>query len=113
MVGALIALSPKYLYGFTGTPYRAEGGVEVLNRIFGEVRTYCDEYNYTPEITQILYKYTGKYDFETFGELMVNLNELEDRKQKQLKVFNENKRKWNLVLTKSVKESEVINSLIP
>jgi hypothetical protein len=44
---------------------------------------------------------------------MVNLNELEDRKQKQLKVFNENKRKWNLVLTKSVKESEVINSLIP
>jgi hypothetical protein len=44
---------------------------------------------------------------------MVNLNELEDRKQKQLKVFNENKRKWNLVLTKSVKESEAINSLIP
>lgn len=113
MVGALIALSPKYLYGFTGTPYRAEGGVEVLNRIFGDVRTYCDEYNYTPKITQILYKYTGKYDFETFGELMVNLNELEDRKQKQIKIFNENKRKWNLVLTKSVKESETINSLIP
>jgi len=44
---------------------------------------------------------------------MTNLNELEDRKQKQLKIFNENKRKWNLVLTKSVKESEVINSLIP
>jgi hypothetical protein len=77
------------------------------------VRTYCDEYNYTPEITQILYKYTGKYDFETFGELMTNLNELEDRKQKQIKIFDENKRKWNLILTKSVKESEVINSLIP
>lgn len=113
MVWALIALSPKYLYGFTWTPYRAEGWVEVLNRIFWDVWTYCDEYNYTPEITQVWYRYTGKYDFETFGELMVNLNELEDRKQKQLKVFNENKRKWNLVLTKSVKESEVINSLIP
>ena len=113
MVGALIALSPKYLYGFTGTPYRAEGGVEVLNRIFGEVWTYSDEYNYTPNITQIHYKYHWNYDFETFGELMNSLNECEDRKKKQLEVYNKYKRKWNLVLTKSVKESELIHSLIP
>lgn len=113
MVGALIALSPNYLYGFTWTPYRAEGGAEVLNRIFGDVWTFCDDYNYIPEITQVHYKYTGDYDFETFGELMQGLNELADRKQKQLKVFNDNKRKRNLILTKSVKESETIHSLIP
>lgn len=44
---------------------------------------------------------------------MQGLNELADRKQKQLKVFNDNKRKRNLILTKSVKESETIHSLIP
>lgn len=113
MVGALICLSPKYLYGFTGTPYRAEGGVEVLNRIFGEVWTYCDDYNYVPKITQIFCRYTWDYDFETFGELMQNLNELEDRKKKQIEVYNKYKRKWNLILTKSVKESETIHKLIP
>lgn len=113
MVWALICLSPKYLYGFTGTPYRAEGGVEVLNRIFGEVWTYSDEYNYTPNITQIFYKYTWTYDFETFGELMQRLNECEDRKKKQIQIYDKYKRKWNLVLTKSVKESEEINKLIP
>ena len=113
MVGALIALSPKYLYGFTGTPYRAEGGVEVLNRIFGDVWTYSNEYNYTPNITQIHYKYTGMYDFETFGELMNSLNECEDRKEKQIQIYDKYKRKWNLVLTKSVKESETIHNLIP
>lgn len=113
MVWALICLSPKYLYGFTGTPYRAEGGVEVLNRIFGEVWTYSDEYNYTPNITQVFYKYTWTYSFETFGELMQRLNECEDRKKKQIQIFDKYKRKWNLVLTKSVKESEEINKLIP
>ena len=113
MVWALIYLSPKYLYGFTGTPYRAEGGVEVLNRIFGEVWTYSDEYNYTPNITQVFYKYTWTYDFETFWELMQRLNECEDRKKKQIQIYDKYKRKWNLVLTKSVKESEEINKLIP
>lgn len=113
MVWALIALSPKYLYGFTGTPYRAEGWVEVLNRIFGEVRTYCDEYNYTPEIAQILYKYHWMYDFETFGQLMQSLNADEDRKKKQIEIYNKYKRKWNLVLTKSVNECEAIHKLIP
>ena len=113
MVWALIALSPKYLYGFTWTPYRAEGGVEVLNRIFGDVRTYSNEYNYTPEITQVFYKYTWNYAFETFGELMQSLNELEDRKVKQIKIYNQYKRKWNLILTKSVKECENIHNLIP
>ena len=113
MVGALISLSPKYLYGFTWTPYRAEGWVEVLNRIFGEVWTYSDEYNYTPQITQIHYRYTGKYDFETFGELMNSLNECEDRKNKQIQIYEKYKRKRNLVLTKSVKESETIHGLIP
>ena len=44
---------------------------------------------------------------------MQSLNELSDRKQKQIAVYNQNKRKWNLILTKSVKESEVINELIP
>lgn len=113
MVWALICLSPKYLYGFTWTPYRAEGGVEVLNRIFGEVWTYSDEYNYTPNITQVFYRYTWTYDFETFGELMQRLNECEDRKKKQIQIYDKYKRKWNLVLTKSVKESEEINKLIP
>ena len=113
MVGALIALSPKYLYGFTWTPYRAEGGVEVLNKIFGDVRTYCDDYNYTPNITQILYKYTGMYDFETFGQLMQSLNNLESRKQKQIELYKQKKRKRNLILTKSVNESNMIHSLIP
>ena len=113
MVGALICLSPRYLYGFTGTPYRAEGGVEVLNRIFGEVRTYSDEYNFTPNITQILCRYTWEYDFETFWELMQNLNSLEDRKKKQLEIYGKYKRKRNLILTKSVKESEDIHKLIP
>lgn len=113
MVGALIALSPKYLYGFTWTPYRAEGGVEVLNRIFGDVWTYCDDYNYTPNITQVWYKYRGAYDFETFGELMKSLNTNEDRKKKQIEIYQQYKRKWNLILTKSVMESEEIHSLLP
>lgn len=113
MVGALIALSPKYLYGFTWTPYRAEGGVEVLNRIFGDVWTYCDDYNYTPNITQVLYKYTWDYAFETFGELMQSLNELEDRRVKQIQIYQQYKRKWNLILTKSVKECEDIHNLLP
>lgn len=113
MVWALICLSPRYLYWFTGTPYRAEGWVEVLNRIFGEVWTYCDDYNYVPKITQVLCKYAGTYDFETFGELMQNLNELESRKEKQLQIYSKYKRKRNLILTKSVKESETIHERIP
>lgn len=113
MVWALICLSPKYLYWFTGTPYRAEGGVEVLNRIFGEVWTYCDDYNYTPNITQVFYKYKWWYDFETFGELMQKLNGCEDRKEKQIQIYEQYKRKRNLILTKSVKESEDIHERIP
>jgi hypothetical protein len=106
-------MSPKYLYGFTGTPYRAEGGAEVLNRIFGDIWTYSNEYNFVPKITQILCKYEGLYNFETFGELMQNLQELESRKEKQIKLFAQYKRKWNLILTKSVKESETISEFIP
>ena len=113
MVGALIEMSPKYLYGFTGTPYRAEGGAEVLNRIFGEIWTYSNEYNYIPKITQVWYKYEWLYNFETFWELMQNLNELEPRKEKQIKLFAQYKRKRNLILTKSVKESESIHEFIP
>ena len=113
MVWALIALSPKYLYWFTGTPYRAEGWVEVLNRIFGDVWTYCDDYNYTPNITQVWYKYRWAYDFETFGELTKSLNTNEDRKKKQIEIYQQYKRKWNLILTKSVMECEEIHSLLP
>lgn len=113
MIGALITLSPKCLYWFTWTPYRADWGAEVLNRVFGDIWTYSNEYNYVPTITQVWYTYKGRYDFETFGELMQNLQESSDRKQKQLGVYNTHKRKWNLILTKSVKESEVLNELIP
>lgn len=113
MVWALIEMSPKYLYWFTWTPYRADGGAEVLNRIFWEIWTYSNEYNFTPTITQVWYHYNGLYDFETFGELMQNLAELSERKQKQIGVYNTYKRKWNLILTKSVKESETISELIP
>lgn len=113
MVWALIEMSPKYLYGFTGTPYRAEGWAEVLNRIFGEIWTYSNEYNFVPKITQIWYKYEGVYNFETFWELMQNLQELEPRKEKQIKLYGQYKRKWNLILTKSVKESEIISEFIP
>jgi hypothetical protein len=38
---------------------------------------------------------------------------LDDRKEKQIKIYNEYKRKWNLILTKSVKECENIHNLIP
>jgi len=41
------------------------------------------------------------------------LNECEDRKKKQIQIYDKYKRKWNLVLTKSVKESEAIHALIP
>lgn len=112
MVGALITLSPKYLYWFTGTPYRAEGWVEVLNRIFGEVWTYCDDYYYTPNITQVFYRYDWEYDFETFADLMCNLVGSEKRREAQLKLFNANKRKRNLILTKSVEESKVLSEKI-
>jgi hypothetical protein len=44
---------------------------------------------------------------------MQRLNECEDRKKKQIQIYDKYKRKWNLVLTKSVKESEEINKLIP
>lgn len=113
MIWALITMSPKYLYWFTGTPYRADGGVEVLNRVFGEVWTYSKEYNFTPNITQIRYRYEWLYNFETFWELMQNLQELEPRREKQLKTYEQYKRKWNLILTKSVKESEVLSKAIP
>lgn len=116
MVGALIALSPKYLYGFTGTPYRAEGGEEVLLRIFWRIRTYnADEskYNFTPQITQILYKYNWPYDFENFAELQVSINDNEQRHKDQIKFINENKRKYNLILVKTVKESEEIHKDLP
>lgn len=53
------------------------------------------------------------YDFETFGQLMQSLNTDEDRKKKQIEIYNKYKRKWNLVLTKSVNECEVIHKLIP
>lgn len=112
MIWALITLSPKYLYGFTWTPYRADWGPEVLNRVFWDIWTYSKEYNFTPTITQVWYHYNGLYDFETFGELMQNLVELPDRKQKQITIYELHKRKWNLILTKSVKESEVISTLI-
>jgi len=112
MVGALITLSPRFLYGFTWTPYRAEGWVEVLNRIFGEVWTYCDEYNYTPNITQVWYRYDWDYDFETFAELVNNLIGNENRRNMQLELYNKCKRKWNLILTKSVEECKLLHEKI-
>lgn len=112
MVSALITLSPKYLYGFTWTPYRSEGGVEVLNRIFGDVWTYCDDYNYVPNITQVWYKYDWMYDFETFAELMSNLVSSDKRRDAQLELYRRGKRKWNLILTKSVEESKQLYSKI-
>lgn len=112
MVCWLIEMSPRYLYGFTWTPYRAEGWVEVLNRIFWDVWTYCDDYNYTPIITQVWSQYDWMYDFETFAELMNELIHNENRREKQLKIYNENKRKRNLILTKSVEESVELHSKI-
>lgn len=113
MVCGLIELSTKYLYWFTWTPYRAEGWYEVLNRIFGEIRTYCSEYNYTPTITQIMYQYDWDYDFENFAELLVSINESEDRHKQQVNFINKNKRNRNLVLVKTIKESEELHKDIP
>lgn len=53
------------------------------------------------------------YDFETFGELMKSLNECEDRRKKQIQIYEKYKRKRNLILTKSVEESSKISSLLP
>jgi hypothetical protein len=44
---------------------------------------------------------------------MKSLNTNEDRKKKQIEIYQQYKRKWNLVLTKSVNECEDIHKLIP
>jgi hypothetical protein len=44
---------------------------------------------------------------------MKSLNTNEDRKKKQIEIYQQYKRKWNLILTKSVMESEEIHSLLP
>ena len=44
---------------------------------------------------------------------MQSLNELEDRREKQIQIYQQYKRKWNLILTKSVKECEDIHNLLP
>jgi len=116
MVCWLIELSTQYLYWFTGTPYRAEWGEEVLFRIFWRIWTYDanqSKYNFTPQITQILYKYNWPYDFENFAELQVSINDNEQRHKDQIKFINENKRKYNLILVKTIKESETIHADLP
>lgn len=114
MYGALVLANPTYLYGFTGTPYRAEWGAEVLERIFGDIWTREKaEYNFIPEVKQIDYKYHWSYVAENFQELLHNLATDEDRTQAQVKTYNENKRKRNLILVKTVEESYKFNDLIP
>ena len=44
---------------------------------------------------------------------MKTLNTNEDRKKKQIEIYQQYKRKWNLILTKSVKECEDIHMLLP
>lgn len=114
MYTALTMANPVYLYGFTGTPYRAEGWQEVLNRIFWDIWTRDKaEYNFIPEIKQVDYKYHGSYVAENFQELLHNLAVDESRTTAQVNLYNENKRKRNLILVKTVEESYKFNDLIP
>ena len=114
MIEWLILMDVPYMYWFTGTPYRAEGGAEVLNRIFGPIWTRDKaEYNFTPQIIQYDCDYKGDYDFENFAELMQSLATNEQRTMEQLKLYNETKRKRNLILVKTVEESWKFTELIP
>lgn len=114
MIWWLIQMDTPYLYGFTWTPYRAEGGAEVLNRIFWHIWTWENaEYNFIPTITQVHAQYHGDYDFETFAELMQSLATNEDRTDEQLDLYNKHKRKRNLILVKTIEESKKFNNLIP
>ena len=114
MYGALVLANPTYLYGFTGTPYRAEGWQEVLERIFWPIRTWEKaEYNFTPCIEQVDYKYHWSYVAENFQELLHNLATDEDRTTAQVNLYNKNKRKRNLILVKTIEESYKFQDLIP
>jgi len=115
MVWALIMMDTKYLYWFTGTPYRAEGGKEVLERIFGDIWTYEGDkkYHHIPKITSINYTYKGTYLFESWHELRDEIMEDIVRVEKQVAVVEKLKGASNLVLVKGVAEAERLASMIP
>lgn len=123
MTTALIYHENKGIYGLTGTPYRADGGQEALERVFWPIRTYQNnvdalnsqqwlfkveeekKYHYKPLVWQCDYYWDEDYDFSERHELVKCLIEDEVRSASQIKVINDNKRKRNLVLVKSVEES--------
>lgn len=120
MVSALIQLDPIYLYWFTWTAFRAEWGVEALTKIYKNIFLFPNQdpnvsnnkYNIIPEISHCVYQYHWDYCFENRPQLLKNLYLDEDRQQFQIKFINSHKRKWNMVLVKSVEESEILYKLL-
>lgn len=123
MTTALIYHENKWMYWLTGTPYRADGGKEALERVFGTVRTYQNQlsdknpqqwlfeineekkYYYKPTIVQCDYYSEEDYIIETRHELVDELVNDELRLSNQIDTINTFHRKRNLVLVKSVQES--------
>lgn len=129
MVCALIRMDCKYLYGFTWTPYRADWGAEVLNRIFWPIRSFDGDgaqYNFIPEITQVFSQYPLEddddqldwdYDFdddeiETRWDVVKSLISNPLRTGSQLAFIKSHMRKWNMILVKSVDECNNIYRIL-
>ena len=125
MVCALIRMDCKYMYWFTWTPYRADWGAEVLERIFWPIRSYEGDgaqYNFIPEITQVFapFPYEGddnEYEafddeIETRWDVVKNLVSNPIRTGTQLAFIKSHMRKWNMILVKSVDECNNIYRIL-
>ena len=125
MVCALIRMDCNYMYWFTWTPYRADWGAEVLERIFWPIRSYEGDgaqYNFIPEITQVFSPFPFDDDeveyeafddeIETRWDVVKNLVSNPIRTGTQLAFIKSHMRKWNMILVKSVDECNNIYRIL-
>jgi len=112
MLISLCRSGARYLYGFTGTPYRKDLDQNDMEKIFGEKIMVADQagggYNELPSIRVVKYKSGKTAEFQRFDELKTWLVRDDDRLVAQLETVSgliSEGRKCILMLTERVEEA--------
>lgn len=113
MISALCRSGAKFLYGFTGTPYRKDLDRNDMQRVFGEEVTVANlengGYNLIPDVRVVRYRSGKAQEFQRFDELKTFLLEDEDRVAAQMETISKlmkEGRKAVLLLTERVDEAK-------
>lgn len=113
MVQALCRSGARYLYGFTGTPYRKDLDRKDMQRVFGEEVEVAGlengGYNLIPDVRVVRYRSGTMQEFQRFDELKTFLLEDEDRISAQMETVTglmKEGRKAVLLLTERVDEAK-------